>query len=263
MRLSTSIAALLVAEQCLSGSSFSPQQNSISRQTSSLRVSAETAPEEKKLTSADILARARKAAGVPEEEIEEEGPTLFNDDLLNDMQQSLLILEKRVKEGPGTVSLLELEELQAMTERIVKDMKDKEDGRLNELANSSTPAETLKAEAPLTLEAAPAPEAAAPAAPGGEEAEEIVITDTSLDEGPKYEGEGGMGLAKGTTNTWVIPGMDEMSPEEYQKALQDSISARQAGRKDRLPGVYGNRQTNDYLANLSPSGPENEGFYKN
>ena len=43
--------------------------------------------------------------------------------------------------------------------------------------------------------------------------------------------------------------MDSMSPEEYQAAIQASVSARQAKRKE--SGVYGNRWTNDYLNNLS------------
>jgi hypothetical protein len=69
------------------------------------------------------------------------------------------------------------------------------------------------------------------------------------EEGAGYDGTGGMGLAKGTANTWIIPGMDEMSPEEYQEALQKSDSDRQALRQE--AGIYGNRATNDYLNNLS------------
>ena len=37
----------------------------------------------------------------------------------------------------------------------------------------------------------------------------------------------GYGLASGTRNTYAIPGMDEMSAEEYRDELQRSISARQ------------------------------------
>ena len=37
----------------------------------------------------------------------------------------------------------------------------------------------------------------------------------------------GFGLAKGTTNTYIIDGMDEMTPEEYQAKLQETVSARQ------------------------------------
>ena len=41
----------------------------------------------------------------------------------------------------------------------------------------------------------------------------------------------GFGLAQGTTNTYAIPGMDEMSPEEYREALQKTVSARQVRNK--------------------------------
>ena len=40
----------------------------------------------------------------------------------------------------------------------------------------------------------------------------------------------GFGLARGTTNTYAIDGMDEMSPLEYQAKLQETISARQVRR---------------------------------
>ena len=45
--------------------------------------------------------------------------------------------------------------------------------------------------------------------------------------------------------------MDEMSPEEYQKAIQASISGRQAKRKE--SGYYGNRSSSDYLSQLNGS----------
>merc|ERR1712008_320725 len=94
---------------------------------------------------------------------------------------------------------------------------------------------------PAAIEAEAAPP---PAASDDAEVEKL----ESEDDGPAYDGSGGMGLAKGTTNTWVIEGMDSMSPEEYQKAIQESISARQAERVKK--GYYGNIGSNDYLSNL-------------
>jgi len=44
--------------------------------------------------------------------------------------------------------------------------------------------------------------------------------------------------------------MDEMTPEEYRTALQESVSARQSGRKDALGSNIGNRQSQNYLDNL-------------
>lgn len=113
--------------------------------------------------------------------------------------------------------------------------------------------------APVAAAAAsPAPPAAvpAPAAPKSQpqvrESEEVI--DTSIDEGPAYDGTGGMGLAKGTANTYIIPGMDEMSPEEYRKALQKSVSDRQTRRRESRSGVVGNRAALQYLDQLGYGG---------
>jgi len=74
----------------------------------------------------------------------------------------------------------------------------------------------------------------------------------SLDEGPAYTGKGGMGLASGTKNTYVIEGMDEMSPEEYREALQGSISARQDKRRE--TGTFGNMSSENYLSAIGWGG---------
>lgn len=86
------------------------------------------------------------------------------------------------------------------------------------------------------------------------------ITDLSQDEGPSWDGEGGFGLARGTTNTYVIPGMDEMTPEEYREKLQSSVSARQAKRREEAikSGIIGNRSSNGYLDTLSRGGSQGE-----
>jgi len=193
--------------------------------------------------AAETIAKARKAAGLP---VEEEAPPLFSDTLLEDMRASLLKLEKRVKEGPGALTHEEVDEFQAATNRIFIDMKAQADG----LANRSKPGERvveLAANPPPGVElvyedtAAPLEISAIPETPQ--------VLDTSNDEGPAYTGKGGMGLAQGTTNTYIIDGMDEMTPEEYQKALQESISARQRNRHK--SGIYGNRATWDYLNQLN------------
>lgn len=178
----------------------------------------------------------RARMGVPEEE---EPPKLFSDTIYDDIQQSLLTLEKRVKEGPGRLSMLEVEELGAQTSRIVAEMKQFEVERLGGLGSAQV----------LPTPMPPFPSAVSAAPVEAEIAKSILATDESEDEGPAYDGTGGLGMAKGTRNTYVIPGMDEMSPEEYQKALQQSITDRQTVRKG--TGNYGNRATWDYLNNLS------------
>eukprot|EP00585_Thalassiosira_rotula_P001804 CAMPEP_0196135282 /NCGR_PEP_ID=MMETSP0910-20130528/3978_1 /TAXON_ID=49265 /ORGANISM="Thalassiosira rotula, Strain GSO102" /LENGTH=218 /DNA_ID=CAMNT_0041395401 /DNA_START=39 /DNA_END=695 /DNA_ORIENTATION=- len=63
----------------------------------------------------------------------------------------------------------------------------------------------------------------------------------------------GYGLASGTTNTYVIPGMEEMGAEEYRDKLQETISARQAQRRKQAieSGVIGNRSSSGYLDKLN------------
>jgi len=234
--------------------------------------------------------------GQPEEEDDE--VQIFEKDLLEDMQKTLLLLEKRVKGGPASLGAEEIKDLDAMAGRIVTEMNDfLANGGVNPLvkrkqeamaAAGSTAASAAKSasndvddddssawakppsDAPgikskssdtspssIPDEQAKALITPRNAAPGGE-AKPLVanlpaaqgpkVIEHNEEEGAAYDGRGGMGLAKGTTNTYVIPGMDEMTGEEYRKALQESVIARQASRKK--GGVTGNRSSNSYLDNL-------------
>lgn len=190
------------------------------------------------LTAEEILERARKASGIPDEE---PPPKLFEDEILSDMQSVLLKLECRVKDGPGALSLLEVEEFVAEMSRIVTEMHQNPHKRpprpdYKELNSPSTPLEVLSNSVAMVPTADSSPSRSG---------------STDNEDGPAYDGTGGMGLSRGTVNTYVIDGMDGMSPEEYQKALQDSIIERQRKRKD--SGVTGNRATWDYLSSLGGS----------
>lgn len=239
MRPSLFLLTVLFVEHFLSTAGFTVV--SAPRQTSLVVLSAEpeTSEEKKPLKSQEILARARKAAGIEEEEPEQETEKIFSEALYDDLQEILKTLEKRVSGGQGSLSLLEVEEFDHMTNRVLVDMRLTEDYRLN-MANSAAAPQAV-----ATLPVAPAPVAPTPAAPVQASGEKM---DTS-EEGEDYDGTGGLGLARGTTNTYVIPGMDEMSPEEYRTALQKSISDRQDIRKE--SGKYGNRGTWDYMHHLS------------
>lgn len=184
------------------------------------------------LTAADILKRARKSAGVEEEP---EPEPIFNDGILNDFQQSLLLLEKRVKEGPGSLSSIEVQDLIAMLNRIVIDMKD------YDASGGSVPG--IAGAPPAT----PTPPAVSSSA--SSTLDPPYVHEHNPEEGAAYDGKGGLGLAKGTANTYLIDGMDEMTPEEYRKALQESISGRQDKRKS--SGMVGNMMSNNYLDNLN------------
>lgn len=229
-------SALLVALSCISmtlGFTVQTTTTTMSRATSTSQLNA--------LTHEDILKRARKAAG---QEEEDEAPQIFDDSLLDDMRATLLILEKRVKEGPGSLSMGETEEFESMAARIISEHEDfvKNGGKSLDQGKSQkvTPLTTLPNAKPGG-EAKPLVESL-PAAKGPD-----VLVEND-EEGDPYDGEGGMGLAKGTTNTWVIPGMDEMTGEEYRAALQESVSQRQSQRK--AGEVTGNRSSNNYLENL-------------
>jgi hypothetical protein len=185
------------------------------------------------LTSDEALAQAQARAshGVASDD-EAAPPKIFEDDILQDMQQALLALELRVKQGPGSLSALEVEELDGQLQRIMDDM------RVNQHKKPKKP--ERKAEEPAAAQQA----SAAPA-------KSKAVTDTNFndEDGPMYDGEGGMGLSKGTANTYMLEGMDEMSPEEYRDKLQASVSARQDARKK--SGAYGNRQSWNYLSSLT------------
>lgn len=70
----------------------------------------------------DFLRRSQEVKTVLEDD--EKPPKLFENDLLDDMQQSLLLLDRRVKEGPGSLTMEEVEEFEAATQRILQEMKE-------------------------------------------------------------------------------------------------------------------------------------------
>ena len=74
----------------------------------------------KVLTATDVMA---KSAATNAAAAEEEIPKLFTQDIYNDFQSALLKLEKRVKEGRGSLSAGEVQEFEVETGRIVEEMK--------------------------------------------------------------------------------------------------------------------------------------------
>lgn len=213
------------------------------------------------LTAKDILARARKAVGRPEEDDAEDEPLkLFDDDLLDDMQKSLLMLEKRVKKGPSSLGQDDVRNLEGMLNRIITEMENfSESGSENPVKSKKNTSPAAAVATPTVTNTQGMSPLATPrnAAPGGEAKPLLQNLPAAAgprdlehndEEGEEYKGVGGLGLAKGTTNTYVIPGMDEMTAEEYRDALQRSVSERQARR--RHSGLVGNRTSQSYLDNL-------------
>lgn len=220
------------------------------------------------LTADEILAQARAKTGINNAQQNEIAPKLFEDDLLLDMQQVLLKLEKRVKEGPGSLSLLEVDTLSRELNRISVEMRVNQDEkpprpqRSNEEPEPSrasmaaaTGFEATVTPSPSSQAAQPPPSplsaSSIPAALSG-----LSVSGHNPEEGAAFDGHGGMGQPRGTVNTYVIPGMDEMSPEEYRAALQKSVSDRQAVR--RRTTTVGNASSRNYLDNLSRKPEEND-----
>ncbi|GAX23654.1 hypothetical protein FisN_12Hh228 [Fistulifera solaris] len=178
-------------------------------------------------TGDDIITRARENAGMPDVL---EPPQLFDDDLLDDMQQALLSMEKRVQQGPGSLTSLEVQDLGARLDRIIQEMKQNEHLTARDLLKNDKSHQSTTPVAPATSNTQTS-------------SQEQLEDDT-----PSYDGKGGMGQPRGTVNTYIIEGMEEMDSETYRLALQQSIIDRQ--RERRRSGKVGNRGTIDYLSSL-------------
>jgi hypothetical protein len=72
------------------------------------------------LTASDVISNSNGPAAPGEVE---EVPKLFSEEIYADFQSALLKLEKRVKEGKGALSLVEVEEFELESGRIVEEMK--------------------------------------------------------------------------------------------------------------------------------------------
>lgn len=190
-----------------------------------------------------ILAKARAAVGMP---TEPEAPKMefpFEESLMSDFEVILKILEKRVTNGPGSLTREEVSQFEDISTRLIIEMDE-----VNELRGVQSVGRT-------TATTTPSASTPAPPSPPVLQRETNPIRDISNDdEGPAFDGKGGFGLARGTTNTYIIPGMDEMSPEEYRAALQQTVIDRQKRRYDGKGGVVGNRAAHDYLSNLGYGG---------
>ena len=107
------------------------------KSTTMIMSSSDDAPKKIVLKAADLLAKANMGGSLSSTDKEDEVPKLFSEDIYNDFQSALLKLEKRVKEGAGSLGKDEVRELDKETARIVEEMnaflKDPE-GKKNEIA---------------------------------------------------------------------------------------------------------------------------------
>eukprot|EP00577_Skeletonema_sp_RCC1716_P020885 CAMPEP_0113389266 /NCGR_PEP_ID=MMETSP0013_2-20120614/9530_1 /TAXON_ID=2843 ORGANISM="Skeletonema costatum, Strain 1716" /NCGR_SAMPLE_ID=MMETSP0013_2 /ASSEMBLY_ACC=CAM_ASM_000158 /LENGTH=303 /DNA_ID=CAMNT_0000272321 /DNA_START=21 /DNA_END=935 /DNA_ORIENTATION=- /assembly_acc=CAM_ASM_000158 len=302
MKLSDALASLLLITASGGAGAFAPHPKTSSswNRATSTRIMMSSPPAEggsripskKVLTAADVIGKANAQGSLPGKDgaTTEEYPKIFMEEVYDDFQAALLKLEKRVKEGPGSLTAEEIDAFQGETDRIVDEMKlylNNPEERKKEIASSygtaassveikaaTVEAPKLKASAPApATNPPPAPAATQPVAPVASNPAPVTpapatpapattesgygITDTSEDEGPAFDGKG-YGLAKGTANTYIIPGMEEMSAQEYRDKLQETISARQAKRREESlksrEGKIGNANSQSYLDGLSNKG---------
>lgn len=196
--------------------------------------------------------------------IPESAPLQYNQAILDDMQHVLLALERRIKDGLGALSYNEVVEMEDRMSRILFEMKsNRNQPVLRPPATSGEPTLTTATTTPVPRVSIPPP--TRPSRPMGEltpaaealaQAPRPPITtrkaiDISEDEGPKYDGRGGMGQPVGTINTYYLPGMDDMTSDEFRLSLQQSLIDRQRQRRE--SGIVGNRSSADYLRNLAQS----------
>ena len=242
-------AALVALLSVSSSTAFVPAS------TSSVSFSHDSSSTALRLTSEEILARSRQAAGQPP--AQDSLPLVFDDDILADMQAALLTLEKRVQEGPGSLEETELDELTAQLDRIVAEMHANPHRRHQKpVRTAAEPGAPVAAAPQAPPPSSPQGAAAATSAPPQTAAPAPTNAADDQDEGPAYDGTGGMGQPRGTVNTYIIEGMEEMTSEEYRLALQQSIIDRQRAR--RAQGNVGNRGSLDYLHSLSPNGTDSQ-----
>ncbi|KAL9179216.1 hypothetical protein ACHAXT_008506 [Thalassiosira profunda] len=277
MKLSPLALPLLLAagaEAFVPPSSPSTRRAAV-RSDGSLAMSSGDAPasrlsKKKVLTPDDVMAKSKSmgtTGGDPLAPGAQEAPKIFTEEIYDDFQSALLLLERRVKEGPGSVSAEDVTKFEGEAGRIVAEMREymadpkgvAERIRLGyeeSEAAAAPPAEPAVTAAAPAQPAAPvqaAPVQAAPVQAAPVQAVETPAAPDPLEEtAPEFEGKGsGYGLAQGTTNTYLIPNMDEMSPEEYRAKLQETVSARQAQRRkeslEKGRGIIGNAGSQGYL----------------
>lgn len=208
-----------------------------------------------RLTADEILARSRQAVGMPADSAEgppDALPLLFDEDLLTDLQSALLKLERRVQEGPGALTASELDELDGELQRMVAELHANPDRRHAKPVRK-VEAATVVASSSSSEEDAAMPAAATPP-PAAESPEPATIDTDTEEDGAVYDGSGGMGQPRGTVNTYILEGMEDMTSDEYRLALQQSLIDRQAARRGQAGARVGNQGTLDYLHMLSGPG---------
>jgi hypothetical protein len=206
------------------------------------------------VSNEDAIERLRRQQMELSSMEQEKPPMIFDQEIVDEINAAYITLEKRTQQGPGSLARYEMQELELRLHKIMHEMRANE--HLRRIKPPTTSREELGGATVIAASRYNNPMSMASRESPIDSRSWSSDSDTSEDEGPRYDGFGGMGQPRGTVNTYVIPGMDEMSKDEYMKALQDQISNVQNER--RRSGLAGNRSSRDYLKSLSNPGVLNQ-----
>lgn len=193
------------------------------------------------LSNEEIFARAQQQKASALED--DAPPMLFDDLMLKDMQTALLIMEKRATEGPGSLLTPDVDQLDALLQKILLEMRQNQHLKPQRPTRSPQPSvepipETISSSSRNNIETAiPRPVETLQGAP------KVIDIDTPDDDDESF------GSSGETTNTYIIPGMDQMTAAEYQYELQKAVIEKQNSR--RRSQTTGNRSSWDYMNQLT------------
>jgi hypothetical protein len=186
------------------------------------------------LSNEEVFARAAQRKQEEEALLTSTSSTaasLYDTELLQRMQFVLTLLDRRAMQGPHSIEMQEVEEMNTHLQCILEEMKS------NQHLQPQRPS-------PSSFTSSPPP----PLPRTGQD-------NTAKENGPYTDTH--------TTNTYIIPNMDEMTPDEYQAQLQQTVIDHQTMRRN--TGVTGNRATWNYMQHLNPNdtGPLHKNMYNN
>lgn len=190
------------------------------------------------LSNEEVFARA--AAHKAQQELEKDAPpSLFDNALLQKMATVLSLLDTRAVQGPQSLSSEEVDQLDTYLQDILKEM------RQNQHLKPQRP--PSRKEIDMDQEGLVS----------------STITPSSSVAGYRDSDDDDSSVARSddnhTTNTYVIPNMEQMTPSEYQEQLQKTVIEHQNMRRQNANIVTGNRATWDYMNTL---GSNNAGILK-
>ena len=183
------------------------------------------------LSNEEIFARAAQQKAQAELEAAPP-PSLYDDEMLQKMQSVLVLLDQRAVSGPQSLLPNDIELLDSNLKFILDEM------RRNQHLKPSRPSPSASSSSstpPSTTTASTATTTASRSITNqgysdGDDASDVIDDNT-------------------TTNTYIIPNMEQMTPAEYQEELQRTVIEHQKVR--RATGVTGNRSSWNYMNSLN------------